>query len=230
MEIGVTLLIMLVCLAGEAFFSGSEIGVVSADRMKLRHEAARGSRGAKIALRMLEKPELLLSTTLVGTNISVVANTTLATALMINLFGEQYAWLAIILVAPFIWIFGEIVAKSVFQQRADVLTPIIIYILRGASYLFWPILLVFSLLTRVLAKKLAVKGIAVNAVAPGPFESKMMAATLDAFGDQIRETCPMKRIGEPEDMAGIAIYLASRAGAFVTGAVIPVDGGIAFLK
>lgn len=154
MDIAVTLLIMLLCLACEAFFSGSEIGVVSADRMKLRHEAARGSRGAKIALKMLEKPELLLSTTLVGTNISVVANTTLATALMINLFGERYAWLAIILVAPFIWIFGEIVAKSVFQQRADVLTPIIIYVLRGASYLFWPILFVFSLLTRLLAKLL----------------------------------------------------------------------------
>ncbi len=85
-------------------------------------------------------------------------------------------------------------------------------------------------LTRVLARKLAPRDITVNAIAPGPFESKMMAATLEAFGDAIAAGCPRKRIGTPEDMAGTAIYLASRAGAYVTGAVIPVDGGISTTK
>jgi NAD(P)-dependent dehydrogenase (short-subunit alcohol dehydrogenase family) len=54
----------------------------------------------------------------------------------------------------------------------------------------------------------------------------MMAATLEAFGEQIAATAPLRRIGRPDDMAGVAVYLASRAGAYVTGAVIPVDGGI----
>ena len=81
-------------------------------------------------------------------------------------------------------------------------------------------------MTRVLAKKFAAKHITVNAVAPGPFQSKMMAATLDAFGDSIVASCPLRRIGTPEDMAGIAIFLSSRAGAYLTGTVIPVDGGI----
>jgi len=81
-------------------------------------------------------------------------------------------------------------------------------------------------LTRHLAKRLAPR-ITVNAIAPGPFESKMMAATLDAFGEQIAASAPLRRIGRPDDMAGAAIYLASRAGAYLTGAVIPVDGGIA---
>lgn len=81
-------------------------------------------------------------------------------------------------------------------------------------------------LTRVLATRLAPQSITVNAVAPGPFQSKMMAATLDNFKDAIIAGCPLKRIGEPEDMAGVTIYLASRAGAYVTGVVIPVDGGI----
>ena len=81
-------------------------------------------------------------------------------------------------------------------------------------------------LTRVLARRLAPK-VTVNAIAPGPFESKMMAETLEKFGDGIRASCPLGRIGEPEDMAGIALYLASRAGAYVTGVIVPVDGGIA---
>ena len=81
-------------------------------------------------------------------------------------------------------------------------------------------------LTRTLARRLAPSRITVNAVAPGPFESKMMAATLENFRDTIVAGCPLGRIGSPEDMAGVAIYLASRAGAYLTGAVIPVDGGI----
>lgn len=84
-------------------------------------------------------------------------------------------------------------------------------------------------LTRHLAKRLAPE-VTVNAIAPGPFESKMMAATLAAFGDEIAAGAPLKRIGRPDDMAGAAIYLASRAGAYLTGVVLPVDGGIATLR
>jgi NAD(P)-dependent dehydrogenase (short-subunit alcohol dehydrogenase family) len=84
-------------------------------------------------------------------------------------------------------------------------------------------------LSRHMARRLAPE-ITVNNVAPGPFESKMMAATLQRFGDSIKAANPLKRIGEPEDMAGVAIYLASRAGAYVNGATIPVDGGIVGLK
>jgi NAD(P)-dependent dehydrogenase (short-subunit alcohol dehydrogenase family) len=81
-------------------------------------------------------------------------------------------------------------------------------------------------LTRVLAHRLAAQHITVNAIAPGPFESKMMHDTLERFGDAIRASCPLGRIGRPDDMAGTAIYLASRASAYVTGVVLPVDGGI----
>jgi len=81
-------------------------------------------------------------------------------------------------------------------------------------------------LARTLASHLAARNITVNAIAPGPFPSKMMAHTLDKFGEQIRKGVPLKRIGRPGDMAGAAIYLSSRAGSYVSGVVIPVDGGI----
>jgi NAD(P)-dependent dehydrogenase (short-subunit alcohol dehydrogenase family) len=83
-------------------------------------------------------------------------------------------------------------------------------------------------LTRHLAKFLAPK-ITVNAIAPGPFESRMMHATIEAFGADIVRAAPLKRLGREDDVAGTAIFLASRAASYITGAIIPVDGGIATL-
>jgi NAD(P)-dependent dehydrogenase (short-subunit alcohol dehydrogenase family) len=85
-------------------------------------------------------------------------------------------------------------------------------------------------LTRHLAKHLA-PAITVNAIAPGPFQSRMMRATIAAAGEEnMAKMMPLKRIGRPDDMAGPAIFLSSRAGSFLTGTVIPVDGGIATTK
>jgi NAD(P)-dependent dehydrogenase (short-subunit alcohol dehydrogenase family) len=81
-------------------------------------------------------------------------------------------------------------------------------------------------MTHVLAVKLGERNITVNAIAPGPFESQMTKWMLENYKESIEASCPLKRIGAPADMAGIAIYLASRAGAYVNGVVIPVDGGI----
>lgn len=85
------------------------------------------------------------------------------------------------------------------------------------------------MLTRHLARTLLDRHITVNAIAPGPFESKMMSFLLDdpTAREGVIRSVPMGRIGTPEDMAGATLFLASRAGSYLTGAIIPVDGGIA---
>jgi NAD(P)-dependent dehydrogenase (short-subunit alcohol dehydrogenase family) len=84
------------------------------------------------------------------------------------------------------------------------------------------------MLTRHLAKRLASEHITVNAIAPGPFESKMTAFMFDTPENRelVEQRVPLGRIGRPDDVAGLTLFLASRAGAYLTGAVIPLDGGI----
>lgn len=82
-------------------------------------------------------------------------------------------------------------------------------------------------LTRMMAKFLAGRHIAVNAIAPGYFPTKMTAQIPEDANEATLGATPMGRFGRPEDMAGVALYLSSKASGFVCGAVIPVDGGLA---
>ncbi len=81
-------------------------------------------------------------------------------------------------------------------------------------------------LTRVLAKRLGSENITVNAIAPGPFDTQMMAAVLSEHSEEVAATSLLGRLGQPGDIAGAVRYLAARAGSYVTGTVLPVDGGM----
>ncbi|KAL5519075.1 hypothetical protein ACEPAH_758 [Sanghuangporus vaninii] len=80
-------------------------------------------------------------------------------------------------------------------------------------------------LSKAFAGRLGYQGITSNTIACGPFQSKMMRVTLETIGAELVKGIPMSRIGSPEDIAGAALYLASRAGAYVNGATIVLDGG-----
>ena len=152
MDIVLIIFAMVVLLLLQGFFSGSEIALVHADRLKLHHLANKGNRGAARVLKMFRKPEILLGTTLVGTNVAVVALTTLGTILMIRFFGEHGDLYAFLVYTPLFLIFGEVVPKSVYQQKSDQLSPIIIYPLQLFSWLFYPLVFVFSWVARKTAR------------------------------------------------------------------------------
>jgi len=81
-------------------------------------------------------------------------------------------------------------------------------------------------LTHHLAKHLAAENINVNAIAPGPFDTKMLAPVLASTRSEVEASVPRGRVGEDDDMIGAAIFYSSRASSYVTGTVLPVDGGI----
>ena len=80
-------------------------------------------------------------------------------------------------------------------------------------------------LTRSLTKRLGKDNIVVNAIAPGPFPSRMTNTDSDAVKKSVQTYIPLRRPGEPEDIEGVVVFLASRAGAYVNGTTIPLDGG-----
>jgi CBS domain containing-hemolysin-like protein len=145
---------IIVLLLVKGFFSGSEIALVNSDKVKLTARANQGHRGAKEVLKLFKSPDIMLGTTLVGTNIATVAFTTLVTVLFIELFGVGGDFYAFLIFTPVLLILGEIVPKSIFQQKSDVVAPIAIFPLKIFSIVFYPIIIVFSRIARLFARLL----------------------------------------------------------------------------
>ncbi len=113
MEIFLTLLLMVFLLVLKGFFSGSEIAMVNADKVKLNALAGKGHKGPRMVLDEFRSPEMLLGTTLFGTNIATIVLTTIGTLLMIRLVGHNGDWIAFLVFTPLFLVLGEIVPKSV---------------------------------------------------------------------------------------------------------------------
>lgn len=152
MTIFIIILVVIVLLLLKGFFSGSEIALVNCDKVKLTARANQGSRGAKEVLELFKTPDVMLGTTLVGTNIATVALTTLVTVLFIKIFGDQGDFYAFLVFTPILLILGEIVPKSIFQQKSDQVAPIAIFPLKIFSFLFYPMIFIFSRIARLIAR------------------------------------------------------------------------------
>ncbi|MBF0588311.1 MAG: HlyC/CorC family transporter [Magnetococcales bacterium] len=148
MELAIQLIIMLIFLLLKGFYSGSEIAMVNCDKIKMRHWAKMGNKGAQRVLDLFETPDVILGTTLVGTNIATVTVSTMGALIFIDAFGSIGDPLAVIVMTPFLLILGEIVPKSVYQQKANEFAKVIIYPLRFSSLVFYPVIFIFSRVAR----------------------------------------------------------------------------------
>lgn len=150
-----------VFLLGEAFFSGSELALVSADRVKLRRRAEAGNRAARLALTLLASSDRLLTVTLLGTNVSQVSSAVIAHELWARVWGPSRAFYSALVMIPLVVTLGEAVPKALMRQHADTLVLRVVYPLALAERLAAPLVAVLSstvkVLTRALARVLGVR-------------------------------------------------------------------------
>jgi putative hemolysin len=126
------------CLIVEAFFSGSEIALVSSNRALVRRKAQQGDRGAQLVQRFLDQPQVLLATTLIGTNLATVTFSVTVTLALVGGEGARGGIWAVLIVSPCTLFLGEVLPKSFFQHFADRLAPRIALPLHLASVLVRP--------------------------------------------------------------------------------------------
>jgi CBS domain containing-hemolysin-like protein len=138
----------------EAFFSGSEIGMIAINRIKMKQEADEGSSSAAIVLNLLNMPEKLFATTSLGTNLAVVSSTSIFTAYMVTHMGEQGELLAMLILSPIILFAGEIVPKMILQNRADTIMPILVRPLNLSLRILLPIINFFTGISGFITKKI----------------------------------------------------------------------------
>ncbi len=127
MDFATTLILVLLGILLEAFFSGSEIGMVSVNRIKMKQLVEDGNSAARSVLKLLDNPERLFTTTSLGTNLAMVTSTAIFTAFMVTHFGDSGEWMAMLIISPLIFFVGEIIPKVIFQHRADSLMLFMVY-------------------------------------------------------------------------------------------------------
>lgn len=150
MEILALLVAVILFLLSEAFFSGSEIAIISSNRIRIKVLADQGIKRASLVQKLLKKPERLLATTLIGTNASVIASSFAANELFAELFGRRYSGFAILILIPLILLFGEIVPKSISMRNAERISLFSIYPLYLTMITFYPLIILAGSLATML--------------------------------------------------------------------------------
>jgi CBS domain containing-hemolysin-like protein len=153
MDLPATLILVAICIALEAFFSGAEIAMISASRIKIQHKAGKGDAASRVVSELLNAPDRLFTATSLGTNLAIVTATAVFTAYMIPRFGQYGDMLTMLLLSPVILFLGEVMPKVVFQNAADTLAPLIARPLRIFCGIFAPIVAFFTVFSDALMKK-----------------------------------------------------------------------------
>ncbi|MGB7292442.1 MAG: hemolysin family protein [Thermodesulfobacteriota bacterium] len=152
MSLEIVILIVAFFLALQAFFAGSEIAIVSCDKVKMKELAENGSKSATLVLESFLEIEKFVSTSLVGINLSLITNTIVLTFFLHNYLGKGGEFYAILILSPLVVIFGQVVPKAIFQKRRNTMVLWSIYPLWFASKLFAPILSMVNIFVKGLLR------------------------------------------------------------------------------
>ena len=148
MSIEIVVLLVLLFLALQAFFAGSEIALISCDKIKMRSLAEDGSAAAGLVLDAYSKIESFIGTTLIGVNLSLIINTLVLTFYFEETLGQRSGIYTVAVLSPLIVVFGQVVPKAVFESKRNSIVLWVIYPLWVFSKLFYPVLFFVSLFTR----------------------------------------------------------------------------------
>ena len=143
------LLVFLPLLVVEGFFATAEIALISANHRRLKYRAEEGHRGARTALRLLERPERMVATCLVGANLALISNTILVTAMLIEVWGTWGEIGAVLLLPPLILLLAEVTPKSIGRQHPTRLAQSLAPFLWVATWLIYPLTLIFAAISRI---------------------------------------------------------------------------------
>ena len=148
MSIELVVVLIFLFLILQAFFAGSEIALISCDKIKMRSLAEEGSTAAGLVLDAHSKIESFIGTTLIGVNLSLIINTLVLTFYFEEIFGQRSGLYTVVVLSPLIVVFGQVVPKAVFESKRNSIVLWIIYPLWVFSKLFYPVLFFVNLFTR----------------------------------------------------------------------------------
>jgi len=144
-----SLFLIFVCICLEGLFSGGELALVASDINRIRQKAEAGSRSAKLAMKLLDKPEWFLATTSTGSNLCTVTSTVIATSMFISMFGAARGeFVSAIVMIPLILVMGEIIPKTIFQQHPEFIAVRVSWFIWISSWIFYPAVSAISMISR----------------------------------------------------------------------------------
>ncbi|MGX9756690.1 HlyC/CorC family transporter [Clostridioides difficile] len=148
----VQIIILVVLLMGSAFFSASETALMSLSKIRIRYMQDEGVKGAKLVSSLIENPNKLLSSILVGNNVVNIAATSISTSLFIGLMGEKGVALATAVMTVLVLIFGEITPKTIAASNSEKVSLLVSKPIRVIIFVLRPVVWVFNIITNVIFK------------------------------------------------------------------------------
>ncbi len=142
--------VIIAAIFFEGFFAGSEIGIISYDKIKIKHKESKGNKLAKFLLLMTKKPESTFSTSLIGNNIAYTSATILATAIIYEYAKSYTPFIVAIILTPVMVVFGEIIPKMLYRRHANSFMLKSIPLITFFSVIFFPVNIIFITLSKFL--------------------------------------------------------------------------------